>query len=105
MMDDIRYYPLVDMDTKGVEVQAMTPTDSEITVRKHHRLWLTEIVRNYFRLGAKDKPSVETVNALRVHCPKCGGVLRPITAVTQKCPYPLYACDECRGEHGSPGAV
>ena len=37
-MDHIRYYPLVDMDAEGSEVQAMTPTDSESTVREHHRL-------------------------------------------------------------------
>ena len=94
-MDHIRYYPLLDMDTEGGEVQAMTPTDSESTVREHHRLWLTEIVPNYYRLGAQDKPSVDAINALRVHCPKCGGVLHPISAITQKQPYPLYACEKC----------
>ena len=95
MMDYIRYYPLLDMDTEGGEVQAMTPTDSESTVREHHRLWLTEIVPNYYRLGAQDKPSVDAINALRVHCPKCGGVLRSISAITREQPYPLYACEKC----------
>lgn len=99
MMEYIRYYPLIDMDTESSGVQAMTPTDSESTVREHHKLWLTEIIPNYFRLSTKYKLSVDAVNALRVHCPKCGGVLHPITAATQERPYPLYACKKCSVKH------
>ena len=95
MMDYIRYYPLIRIDTEGADYTAMTPTDNERTVREKHGLWLSEIVTNYFRLGAKDKPSVNTVHALRLHCPKCGAVLKPISAVTQEHPFPLYACEKC----------
>ena len=95
MIDDIRYYPLICTDTKGTGYSAMVPTDSEQTVRKNHKLWLMEIVRNYYRLGAKDTLAAETVKALRPHCPKCGSVMKPVTLITQDHPHPLYACDKC----------
>lgn len=104
MMEYIRYYPLIGMDTDGKELQAMTPTDSESTVREHHKLWLTEIIPHYFRLGAQDKPPVDAVKAIQVHCPKCGGVLRSISTATKEHPYPLYACDKC-SIRTDPGAV
>ena len=95
MMEYIRYYPLIRIDTDGVDFTAMTPTDSEKTVRENHGLWLSEFVPNYYRLGAADKPSVAAVNALRLHCPKCGAVLKTISAVNEEHPYPLYACENC----------
>lgn len=95
MMEYIRYYPLIRIDTEGTDCTAMTPTDSERTVREHHSLWLEEVVPNYFRLGARDRLSVSAVNSLRVHCPKCGAALKTITVVTEERTLPLYACDNC----------
>jgi DNA-directed RNA polymerase subunit RPC12/RpoP len=94
-MDDIRYYPLIQMDASGTELQAMTPTNSESTVREHHRLWLTEIVPNYYRLGAKNSPSFGHVTAMNIHCPKCGAVLETISIISEEMTLPLYVCDEC----------
>ena len=95
MMEYIRYYPLVRIDTDGTDYTAMTPTDSEKTVRERHALWLSEVVPNYFRLGARDRLSVSAVNSLRLHCPKCGAELKTITVVTEERTLPLYACDNC----------
>ena len=94
-MEYIRYYPLIRIDTEGTDCTAMTPTDSERTVREHHSLWLEEVVPNYFRLGARDRLSVSAVNSLCVHCPKCGAALKTITVVTEERTLPLYACDNC----------
>lgn len=95
MMDYIRYYPLIRIDTDGTDFTAMTPTDSEKTVRENHALWLAEVVPNYYRLGSSVKPTVAEVNALRPHCPKCGAVLKTITIVSEERTLPLYACDNC----------
>ena len=97
MMDCVRYYPLIRTERNGVDFTAMTPTDSEKTIRENHVLWLSEFVPNYYRLGAADKPSVAAVDSLRLHCPKCGAVLKPISAVILEHSYPLYACDNCTG--------
>ncbi len=94
-MMDVRYYPLVRIDTDGNEYQAMTPTDNEETVRTHHRFWLTEVVSDYFRLGTADKPSAAAIETLRPHCPRCGAVLRTVSLITPQHPLPLYACGKC----------
>ena len=99
MMEYIRYYPLIRIDTEGTDYTAMTPTDSERTVRENHGLWLEEVVPNYFRLGARDRLSVSAVNSLHIHCPKCGAVLKTITVVTEEQTLPLYACDNCTVRH------
>ncbi len=93
MMEYVRYYPLVAMGGDATDLQPMTPTDRESTVREHHRLWLSEIVPDYYRLGASDKSSV--AGAFRVHCPKCGGYLKAITRPTKDSPLPVYACGKC----------
>ena len=94
-MEDILYYPLVGMDTEGVEKQPMFPTKDRLSVTSHHDLWLTEMVPDHFRLGANEKPSVGDASALRVHCPRCGKILRTVSVITEEHPFPLYACDEC----------
>lgn len=95
MMEYVRYYPLVGMGADARDLQGMTPTDSERTVREHHKLWLTEVVSNYYRLGVRERPSVSAVNAYRVRCPKCGEMLRTIAPGTKDGPLPLYVCGRC----------
>ena len=102
-MDDIRYYPLIQMDASGTELQAMTPTDDERVVREHHRLWLTEIVPNYYRLGAKSRPTVGNVTAMNIRCPKCGTALETISLITEERTLPLYVCDNCVDRRWSKG--
>ena len=94
-MTGVRYYPLICTNTDGRECAAMTPTDNERTVRERHRMWLTEIVEDRFRLGARDKLSVSAVKALRPHCPRCGDALKIVSQIPRERPYPLYLCEKC----------
>lgn len=94
-MEDIRFYPLIRVSTDAADYQPMTPTVNERTVREHHSFWLMEIVRNYYRLCAAERPSADTVKEMTARCPKCGGVLRSITTVTDEHPFPLYVCGDC----------
>ena len=102
-MEYVRYYPLVGMGEDGKTLLGMTPTDSEKTVREHHAFWLTEIVSNYYRLGARDKPSAAAVNDLRIRCPKCGGALRTIAPGTKNGGLPLYVCERCSSRRSGRG--
>ena len=61
MITEIRYYPVIDMDTEGYEKHPMTPTLSANTVREHHRFWLEEIIPHYFRLCAAEPQSVSSL--------------------------------------------
>ena len=95
MMETIRYYPLINFDPKGMDYRAMTPANDERTVREHHKLWLKECVPNYYRLGAREKPSAAEVGEMRLRCPKCSAELKTISIVTDERTLPLYCCDEC----------
>ena len=95
MISEIRYYPVIDMDTEGYEKHPMTPTLSADTVREHHRFWLEEIIPHYFRLCAAEPQSRETVSRFKIHCPYCGMVLSPISSNVDGKRYFLYACDKC----------
>ena len=95
-MDEVRYYPVVSMDTEGVEKQPMFPTDNEKSVKENHAMWLREIVYGCFRLCAKKEPPAEEIAAYRMHCPRCGKVMGQVTLITEICRMPLYICDDCR---------
>lgn len=95
MISEIRYYPVIDIDTEGYEKHPMTPTLSADTVREHHRFWLEEIIPHYFRLCAAEPQSRETVSRFRIHCPYCSGILSPISSNVDGKRYFLYACDKC----------
>ena len=60
-MQEIKYYPLVDMDNGGKEKQPMFPTNDVVTVKENHRMWLSEIVSSYYRLCSR-----ETITAKEV---------------------------------------
>ena len=91
-MEEILYYPLVDMGTDGTDKQPMFPAKDPSSVAESHALWLKEIVPHHFRLGANEAPTVDAVKAFRVHCPRCGKVMKAVSGG----PLPLYVCDVCR---------
>ena len=95
MMQEIKYYPVVDMDTEGLEKQAMLPTADGDAVRGHHRFWLEEIVPHFFRLCSAEQKAAQNVSQFRIHCPYCGGGLRPISPTSNGRRHFLYACDTC----------
>lgn len=101
-MEDIMYYPVVDVNTEGFEKQAFMPTPDRDSVREHHRFWLEEIVPHYFRLCSAESQARRTVSEFRIHCPYCGNILSPISSIVEDKRFFLYACDKCtkkRGEH------
>ena len=95
MMQEIKYYPVVDMDTEGLEKQAMLPTVDSEAVRGHHRFWLEEIVPHFFRLCSSEQKAAQDVSRFRIHCPYCGASLRPISPASNGRRHFLYTCDTC----------
>lgn len=92
-MREIRYYPLVDMDTDGTEKVPMFFSTDKETVKKHHPFYLEETIHGVFRLISRD--GTPTKDTASVHCPLCGKPLtimgRSINAVRQN----LYTCRHC----------
>ena len=94
-MTEIKYYPIVDTDTEGLEKQPLFPTSDYKSVQEHHRFWLEEIIPRYFRLCASEPQKREQVSRFRVRCPYCGTALSPISSITEGKRFFLYACNNC----------
>ena len=91
-MTDILYYPLIDCDTEGIEKVAMFPTSDRDTVMGQSKIWLEEIVPNYFRLHIRSGIST---NAITIRCPRCGKHLRAISEPINETKQGLYVCGNC----------
>ena len=91
-MTEIRYYPLVDRDTAGTEKVAMFPTLNQDTVIAQSKMWLEEMVPNYFRLYTRSGIST---NGITFHCPRCGKALRAISEPINETKQGLYICSNC----------
>lgn len=91
-MTDIRYYPLIDCDLEGTEKMAMIPTLKGSTAKAQSGMWLEEMIPNLFRLCTNKCSSAGTVN---IHCPRCGMVLKRISAGVNETKHGLYVCSAC----------
>ena len=91
-MTDIRYYPLIDRDLEGTEKMAMIPTLKGSIVKAQSGMWLEEMIPNLFRLCTNKRSSAGTVN---IHCPRCGMVLKRISAGINETKHGLYVCSAC----------
>ena len=91
-MTDIRYYPLIDCDLEGTEKMAMIPTLKGSIVKAQSGMWLEEMIPNLFRLCTNKRSSTDTVN---IHCPRCGTVLKRISADINETKRGLYVCNAC----------
>ena len=95
-MQMIRYHPLIDGDTDGLEkVSIFLSTDKE-TVRQNSRMYLSEIISNYYRLYSKEPMSQKATDSIEIHCPLCGAVLRQMAQNHDANKLGLYTCDRCR---------
>ena len=94
-MTEIKYHPLVDCDSEGMEKIPMFATFDEATVRQTHGMYLTEIVPKYYRLHSVKGVSAKTAEAYVIHCPVCGRKLSRITSVMDKHNLALYSCRNC----------
>ena len=89
-MDEIKYYPVIDMSSDGKTGCAVFPAEDEAVIKAHHKAYLEEIVRGSFRLhtdGAKD---------IEIRCPRCGKPLRCVISVSGSHRCPVYRCEHCK---------
>lgn len=91
-MTEIRYYPLIDCDTKGTEKVAMIPALNGSTVKAQSEMWLEEMIPHHFRLYTKNSSSTDTFN---IRCPRCGTALKRISAGINENKRCLYVCSAC----------
>ena len=93
---EIRYHPLIDADSEGMEkVPLFLSTDEDI-VKNSHSMYLTEIISNYYRLYSKGVVNHKNSNRFRIHCPLCGSNLMQISLAYDTTRLGLYTCDRCR---------
>ena len=92
-MTKILSYPLIDCDAKGTEKAAMIPTSREGTVRAQAGMWLEEMIPHYFRLCGQN--SNRPADTFRIRCPRCGKVLKRISADINETRHGLYVCSAC----------
>ena len=95
-MQMIRYHPLIDGDTYGMEkVPMFLSTDGE-TVRQNSKLYLSEIIPNHYRLHSKESKSRRETDKMIIHCPLCGDTLIQVIENYDTNKLGLYICDRCR---------
>ena len=95
-MQMIRYHPLIDGDTDGMEkVPMFLSTDGE-TIQQNSKLYLSEIIPNHYRLYSKESKSRRETDQMIIHCPLCGAGLRQVLENHDANKLGLYICDRCR---------
>lgn len=92
-MTEIMYYPLIDCDTEGTEQMPMFPTPKADDVKNTNRMWLEEMIPNYFRLYAKQ--GTQPADNFQIRCPRCGKVLDRIGREINETKLGLYVCSSC----------
>lgn len=95
-MQTIRYHPLIDGDTDGVEKVPMFLSTDEETIRQNSKLYLSEIIPNHYRLYSKESKSRMETDQMIIHCPLCGARLRQVLENHDANKLGLYTCDRCR---------
>lgn len=93
--EEIRYHPLVDMDTDRNEKMPMFQTTNGDLVKKVHSLYLSEMITNYFRLHSKKPLSRNESNSMIIHCPRCGSIMKRITN-NDADKLGIYTCNKCK---------
>lgn len=92
-MQEIRYHPLVDANSEGIEkVPLFFTTGTE----RLPKMYLSEMIPGYFRLHSKNPVSQNESNAFQIHCPQCGKVLKQIARNNSKTKLGLYTCNGCK---------
>ena len=91
-MTEIKYYPLIDCDTEGMEKVAMIPAPNSTAVQAQSEMWLEEMIPHYFRLYTKNGSSADTFN---IRCPRCGTALKRISRGINETKRGLYVCSAC----------
>lgn len=94
-MCDIKYYPIVDCDTEGIEKATMFVSTDKETIESVHSMYLSEVVPNHYRLcRTNDKHSFSDESS--IHCPKCGSKMKQIGRPINEKKLGLYTCEKCK---------
>lgn len=96
-MQMIRYHPLIDGDTDGLEKVPMFLSTDKETVRQNSRMYLSEIISNYYRLYSKEPMSQNATDSIEIHCPLCGAVLKTMMQINLVCT-PVTGADNRKKE-------
>lgn len=94
-MTEIKYYPLIDCDTEGLEKMPMFPVADSRSIKAQSKLWLEEMVPHYYRLyAANTRPAT----AFNIRCPMCGKPMRCISRDINETKLGLYTCSSCAND-------
>jgi len=92
-MTDIVYYPVVDCNTEGTVKTALLASLNGTAIKANSRMWLVEMVPNYFRLYAAC--DYHTTDLFAIRCPRCGKDLKRIGLPVDNKHLGLYECRAC----------
>ena len=101
-MYEVKYYPLVDMDSGGTEKVPMFGGPIPEEDAQRHDLWLMETVPHYYRLRSKAPLAQADDKGWNIRCPLCGHAMQPISAPASACSRSLYRCPKCKRREECP---
>ncbi len=94
-MTDVRYHPLVDRDSDGLDKSPMFSSPEREKVAGIAALYLEEIVPRRYRLVAREPHTAQQAGAYSIHCPRCGAVMRSFSQPIDAHRLSLYECPNC----------
>lgn len=94
-MCEIKYYPLVDYDTEGMEKMPMFMSTDRDAIEAVHSMYLVAFVPNYYRLHCTEGNRNHT-KAPDIHCPLCGNAMMQIGGALNETKLGLYTCKKCQ---------
>lgn len=94
-MYEVKFYPLVDMDSGGTEKVPMFGGAISEDGAQRHDLCLMEVVSHHYCLCSKAPLTRDADSGWNIHCPLCGQVMRPISTPASACSRSLYRCPKC----------
>ena len=95
-MDYIKYRPLIDCDSDGIEKVPMFFSLDREAVASKHLHYLEEVVPLRYRLISRDGHTHAQAIAYKIHCPTCGTVMDRISNPLDQHKLSLYSCLKCR---------
>lgn len=100
-MDYIKYHPLIDCDSDGIEKVPMFFSPDREAVADKHSHYLEEIVPLRYRLISQEVHTHTEAIAYKIHCPACGSVMDRISNPLDQHKLSLYSCPKCRAASNS----
>lgn len=94
-MEEIRYHPLVDVDTDG-KIKRPVFASTRKDQMQHHSFWLEECISGAFRLCSAEEMPGTDLEGLELYCPSCGKKLKALTDQSDGTRHALYICTNCR---------